>query len=312
MNKTLAWNDLQLALAITETGTLSGAGRRLGLSHATVFRRLGNIERRLGARLFDRARTGYTPTPAGEEVAAAARRVEKEVLTVERRVAGRDLQPSGTVRVTTTDTLLAGLLSPMFAAFRAAHPDICLEVAVSNQLFSLSRREADVAVRPSSAPPETLVGRRIATIAQAVYVARELVAPDIAADAAPCDIAGLEWDAVEWDTLEWIAPDEGMAYRALEKWMAEQGLGVRSRYRVDSLFGMYAAARDGAGAVVLPCYLGDGDPRLVRAGAPIPALATELWLLTHPDLRRAARIRAFMDFLAAAVRKDGARLTGTA
>lgn len=307
MNRTLAWNDLQVALAIAEAGTLSGAGRRLGLSHATVFRRLGDIERRLGARLFERARTGYTPTPAGEEVAAAARRVEGEVLTAERRVAGRDLRPSGTVRVTTTDTLLAGLLSPMLVAFRTSYPDIRLEVAVSNQLFSLSRREADVAIRPSSAPPETLVGRRVATIAQAVYVARERIAPD----AAPRDTEVREWGGREWDTLEWIAPDEGMAYRALETWMAEQGLSAHCRHWVDSLFGMYAAARDGGGAAVLPCYLGDGDPRLVRAGAPIPALATELWLLTHPDLRRVARIRAFMDFLAAALATAGARLAGT-
>lgn len=169
MQKEILWDDLKTIMAIARAGSLSGAARRLSVSHATVFRRLGNIEQRLGAKLFERAHTGYTPTPAGEEMAAAAERIDVEVLGVERRVAGQDLRPSGTVRVTTTDTLLIGLLSPIFAAFRAAHPEISLEIAVSNQLFSLTRREADIAIRPSSTPPEMLIGRKIGVIAQAVY-----------------------------------------------------------------------------------------------------------------------------------------------
>jgi DNA-binding transcriptional LysR family regulator len=254
-----------------------------------VFRRLGAIEARLGVRLFERARSGYAPTPAGEEAAEAARRVEAEVLRVEQRIVGRDLSPAGTLRVTTTDTLLFGLLSPILTAFRAAHPDIVLEVAVSNALFSLSRREADVALRPGPNPPETLVGRRLGTIAQAVYAR------------AGGDPA----------TLGWIGPEEGMAYRALDRWMAERGHDDRCGWRVDSLLGVYAAVRDGAGRAVLPCYLADADPGLERLGAPIPALATELWLLTHEALRRTARVRVFLDFVAAAVAARGAALDGT-
>ncbi len=299
MNRQLQWDDLRVVLAIAEAGTLSGAGRRLGLSHATVFRRLGDIEGRLGVKLFDRGRGGYAPTLAGEAAAAAARRVESEVLDIERRVVGQDLRPSGTVRVTTTDTLLAGLLSTVFGDFRRAHPDIDLEVAVSNQLFSLSRREADVAVRPASSPPETLVGRRIGTIAQAVYAPRELVGDRLAETAD--DIPGADW----------IGPDEGMAYRGLERWMAARGLDTRCRCRVDSLFGIFALARQGAGLAALPCYLAEGDARLVRLGGPIPELATDLWLLTHPDLRRTVRVRAFLDFVAEAAKAHGSALDGT-
>lgn len=296
MNKRPAWDDLRLVLAIAAAGTLSGAGRRLGLSHATVFRRLGDVEARLGVKLFDRARTGYAPTLAGEEIADAARRIEREVAEAERRVAGRDLRPSGTVRVTTTDTLLTGLLSPIFGEFRKAHRDIHLEVAVSNQLFSLSKREADVAIRPSSAPPESLVGRRIGTLAQAIYARSDAIAEH---DGEPVDRAS-----------EWIGPDEGMAYRALGRWMTEQGLDERCRYRVDTVLGMLAAVRDGAGRAVLPCYLGDAEERLVRLGAPIAALSTDLWLLTHPDLRETARIRVFSDFVSEAVKARRARLAG--
>ncbi|MGM0559641.1 MAG: LysR family transcriptional regulator, partial [Pseudomonadota bacterium] len=151
------WDDLRVVRAIAEMGSLSGAGRRLGLSHATVFRRLGEIEARLGVRLFERARGGYSPTPAGEDLAATAGRVEAEVLEVERRLAGQDLRPAGSLRVTTTDTLLSGLLSPLFTEFRQAFPEIALEVSLSNNLFNLSRREADVAIRPVQDPPDTLV-----------------------------------------------------------------------------------------------------------------------------------------------------------
>lgn len=296
MNRQLAWDDLRLILAIVEGGGLSGAARRLGSSHPTVYRHLGRIEERLGVRLFERTGGQYVPTPAGEEVAAAARRIETEVVAVERRVVGQDLRPSGTVRVTTTDSLLDGLLSPVFADFRRAHPHIDVEVAVSNQVFSLSKREADVAIRPSTSPPETLVGRRIGSIAQAVYARRDLVP----AHAGEPDL----------HAMDWVGPDEGMAYRLLDQWMDARAVAAPCRYRVDTVAGMYAAVRDGAGLGVLPCYLGDGDARLVRLGEPIPDLAVDLWLLTHPDLRRTARVRAFLDFVAGAMRDRGAQLAG--
>ena len=124
----IRWDDLQIVLAIAESGSLSGAGRQLGLSHATVFRRLNDMEERLGVSLFLRTARGYTPTPAGEDVASTARRVQAEVLGTERRIAGRDMKLSGTLRITTTDTLFYGLLSPLFADFRERHPDIQLEV----------------------------------------------------------------------------------------------------------------------------------------------------------------------------------------
>lgn len=277
----LGWDDLRVALAVAEAGSLAGAGRRLGVSHATVFRRLNAIEQRLGVGLFERGRAGYVPTAAGEELAATAARVEAEVLEAERRLAGRDLRLSGSLRVTTTDTLLMGLLSPVLADFRRAHPDIQLEVAVSNQLFNLSKRDADVAIRPSSSPPDHLVGRRLGRIAQAIYVRRDLADPR------------------QGDEADWVGPDRHLGYAALEAWMATHC--PETRYRVDTVLGMFAAVRDGLGRAVLPCYLADAEPGLRRLGEPIPALATDLWQLTHPDLRRVARVRAFMAFVAEAL-----------
>lgn len=290
MQRQIPWDDLKTVMAIARAGSLSGAANRLGVSHATVFRRLGTIEQRLGAKLFERARTGYTPTPAGEDIAAAAGRIDAEVLGVERRVAGQDLRPSGTVRVTTTDTLLMGLLSPIFAAFRGAHPEISLEIAVSNQLFSLTRREADIAIRPSPAPPEMLVGRKIGVIAQAVYGRPEMLSH---AENTP-----------DYRAADWVGPDDSLAYRILDSWMAAQGVDERCQYRIDTLMGMLAAVRDGIGLAVLPCYLGDSEESLVRVGKPVPELSADLWMLTHPDLRRVARIRAFVDYVTQSVKEQ--------
>lgn len=289
----LPWDDLRTVLAIADAGSLAGAARALRVSHATAFRRLGAIEARLGTRLFERNRGGYTPTAAGEDVAAAARRIEAEVAGVERRVVGRDLQPSGTLRVTTTDTLLLGLLSPILAAFRQDHPEITLEIAVSNAQLNLSRRDADVAVRPTQAPAENLVGRRAGTIAQAVY------GPKGHASAQP-----------DPDSARWIGPDETLWYRQLEDWMGRHGHDERCQYRVDSLAGIHAAVRAGAGLAVLPCYLGDADPGLERIGGPLEELAIDLWLLTHPDLRSVARIRAFTSFVGDALRERSPALAG--
>ncbi len=229
--QSLQWDDLRVILSIAEAGSLSGAGRRLRASHATVFRRLNAIEARLGVALFERSRTGYAPTAAGEDLAATAARVQAEVLGAERRMAGRDLRLSGSIRVTTTDTLLMGLLSPIFADFQREHPEITLEVAVSNQLFNLSQRDADVAVRPSAAPPEHLVGRPAGRIAQAVY-ARAGAAPDA-----------------------WVGPDRHLGYNALDIWMADSGANQRCRYRVDTMLGMYAAVREGQGGPCCPVIL---------------------------------------------------------
>jgi DNA-binding transcriptional LysR family regulator len=292
----LPWNDLQVVLAIARTGSLSGAKRQLGVSHATVFRRLGEIERRLGVELFHRSRKGYAPTSAGEDMAAAANRVEAEVLGLERRLAGRDLRPFGTVRITTTDTLLYGVLSPIFRDFRRRYPEIELDIAVSNYFFSLSRREAEVAIRPTRTPPETLVGRRVATLAQAVY--------------GDSGEYGHGNKPPEFSACDWVGPDEGLMYDALEKWMLARKLDDRCRYRVNSLLGMHAAVRSGLGVAALPCYLCDGDPGLTRLSEPLPELDTQLWLLTHPDLRRVARVRALLDFVAAALKEEGARLEG--
>ncbi|TGN39116.1 LysR family transcriptional regulator [Marinobacter confluentis] len=284
MNKQkIRWDDLQIVLAIARTGSLSGASRTLGVSHATVFRRLNDMERDLGVTLFHRGRNGYEATPLGEDLAGSAEKVEGEILGAERRVAGNDLQLAGTIRLTTTDTLFSGLLADILASFRQRHPAIQLEVVISNQQQSLSKREADIAVRPTNSPPETLVGRCIGTIKQAVY-GEQTQWGHIKGEVAISDIINDQW----------ITPDAQMGDTPMENWLARNVPESSCRYRIDSVLAMQTAVSRGNGLAILPCYIGDNDERLRRLTPPIVELETGLWLLTHMDSKRVSRIKQLM------------------
>jgi DNA-binding transcriptional LysR family regulator len=290
----LTLEDLHLVAALGVAGSLAQAARRLAVDHSTAFRRLGGLERRLGVRLFERARTGYAPTPAGEVAIATAQRVLDELGGLERRLAGEDLRPSGTVRVTTSDTLVE-FLAPIFAAFRAAHPEIVLEVVVSSAFFTLTRRDADVAVRPSADPGDTLVGRRVGTIAYAIYGLPRWFRDG--GDGIPID-------------ADWVGVEESLAHLAAARWIEAHVAPGRIVQRANALSAILAAVRAGLGLAPLPCFVGDPVPELARTRATIAELATPLWLLTHPDLRRVARIRAFVDFAAEAIAARRAMLAG--
>ncbi len=283
-----AWDDLRIFLQIARTGSLSGAASALGVNHSTVFRRINAFETQLGVRLFDRLPSGYALTIAGEEMQASAMRVEREIERLDLRLTGQDLKLEGTLVVTTTDTIIENLLSPHLAAFRRAYPGIVLELIIDNQNVNLSKRQADVAVRPTRNPPETLVGRRIADIAVAPYATK----------------AYMKGRAADPATLDWLSVDESMAHLAAAKWFRDTLPDANVVLRANSLFGLLHTCAAGMGVALLPCFMADNHKRLQRIGEPIHDAGTILWLLTHEDLRHTGRVRAFMDFIAMSLRKD--------
>jgi DNA-binding transcriptional LysR family regulator len=282
----LAWTDLQHVLAVAEHGSLAAAARALGVNHTTVLRRVGAFEKSLGVKLFARSPGGYALTAAGEEIAASARAMQDTVHAIERRVAGRDLRLTGTVRVTTTDTLSVALLPAALTGFAAAHPGIQLEVTTTTAMANLTKRDADVAVRATSNPPENLVGRRVGPIAVAPYATPAYLARTPAR-------RPLEQHA-------WLVPDDSLASTSIARWFART-VAVTPVLRADTLTALAYAAASGLGVAALPCYLGDTDPRLRRVRGPIAETATELWVLTHEDLRSTARVRALTDHLVQAL-----------
>ena len=278
MRSSWSWDDLRLALAIHRTGSLAGAARSLGVNHSTVFRRLNALEQEIGVRLFDRLATGYRATAAGEQMAEAAERMEQEALALDRELTGRDHQLAGSVRVTSSESLAFRLLTDHLAAFRQRHPGIIVELTIDNRMLSLSRREADVALRPVRPSQADLFGRKLAGVAWGLYGA-----------------VGRFADATGLDGCPLIGWEEGATQIRAAAWIRAAGQSDAIVYRSNSLINQLLAARAGIGLAVLPCYLADPEPALRRITAPIEELAGELWIVTHADLRKTARIRAFME-----------------
>lgn len=296
MSNSLEWNDYRVVLAIERTGGLAPAARQLGINHATVFRQVNAMEARLGAPLFDRHRSGYALTAIGEVALAAAEAMELEVLAAERRLAGGDLSLTGSIRVTAPDDMVQRLLLPMFAAFRDRYPKIELEVIVDNRHLNLTRREADVAIRPTAHAPEAMVGVNVGPLAMAVYGAPAL-ADALASGRGLTDLPWIGWEEGR------DAPTFGGYFQRLQP-------QPRFVYRANSLLAQVGAAEAGMGVAMLPCFAGDVSAGLRRMTPPEPGLQSALWLLTHPDLRRAARIKAFIDFMATALRRKRRVLAG--
>ncbi len=289
-----SWDDLRLVLAVVRGGGLSGAARRLGVNHTTVLRRLDVAEERLGAKLFERTPTGYIATAAGEEMADVAARVEEDVLGLERRLSGRDVGLTGTVRCATVDTLAEYFLPPHLAAFRQAYPGIVVELAASERIVNLTQRDADVAIRPTQQPPENLVGRRLGSLASAIYGS---VAYLDARD-----------DVTDLAAHDWLAFEEGMAGTWISRWIARNFPEARIVLRSNTLTVLFAAVKAGMGITVLPCHLAEQEPGLRRLTPVLEEMRTPLWILTHRDTRRSARIRVFMEFMANRIRAHAADL----
>lgn len=278
----LDWDEFRLVKTVAERGGLTAAAGQLGINHSTAFRRLTALETKLGARLFERRRTGYVPTACGQAMVEAANRIEADVTWFERTAAGRSETPAGELRVTAPTGLAADLLMPILADFSVRYPDIRLALILAEAALNLSRQDADVAIRASRDPSETLVGRRLAAVAWGLYGRADRDYGDLAHEA-------------------WVSPDAGVAGGLFARFVAGQASADRVRLWINTVTGLEAAVAAGLGIGPLPCFSADPNPALRRLSGPHPELGADLWVLTHPDLRHAARVRVFMEHMAEAI-----------
>ena len=290
----LDWQDLRYFAAVSRTGTVAGAARELGVNHSTVLRRLDSLERTLGVRLFERLQSGYVLTGAGEALQARVAPIEEDIGAAERELAGRDAALRGPIRLTTTDTLAHGLLLPILQRFQALHPAVTLQLVVNNSFLNLTQREADIAVRPSNTPPANLVGRQAGVLASALYASHAYLRQS--------DRAGIARD--DWTAHRWVAPDDSLAHLAMAQWLAGHVPPSQVAVRADSLLTMLDAARQGMGVAPLLCMLAGRERSLQQLAPPDPRLHTQLWVLSHRDLRNVARIKALSQFLYDALRES--------
>ena len=296
MSAELSWDEFRLVKAIADSRSLAGAAELLGLNHSTVFRRLAALEKSIGARIFERSRSGYRTTAAGAEMVALASTMANSIVEFERRVAGRDSKPTGRLRVTTVEAIGQHFMPAIMAQFQTQNPGVVIELVLCNNALNLSRRDADVAIRVTDDPPETLVGRRICAVRWGIYCRPDLV-------------SRLGSRAV--DSAPFIGFCESLGPTAARRWIETQIRPERLAARVNSIHSMLELATEGLGVALLPCFLGDPRKALVRIGRPPSDVGVGLWILTHSDLRRSARVRAFMDFAGAELAKHRRMIEGT-
>jgi len=292
----LDWDDLRHFLAIARLGTLSAAARSLGVRQSTMGRRLAALESRTGATLLQRTPRGYVLTSAGEAILGNVERIEGEALAVERVITGKDVRLEGNIRVTTVETLASEMLTPIFHAFQEAYPGITIELVTDARNLSLTKREAEIALRLSRPTQQDLVARHVTDFSVAIYAAQSYLdqhgVPDFAAGAPGHRRILVQEDLMQVPDMQW--------YQAMTP-LADVVLRSNSR------FTHVAAAVDGMGLACLARYLGDGRA-LVRLQPRVPPPLREIWMVVHQDIRHMPRIRAFSEFLTAALKQRARQL----
>jgi len=282
----LNWNDLRFVLAVAREQSLAAAARRLGVNESTVGRRLADAESKLGARLFERAGGALWPSAAGETVLAAAERVEREVQAVHEEVSGSDATVAGTVRLTSVPILVNRVLVPALPVLFEGHSALRVELIAEPRDLSLTRREADIALRLARPRREmAVVAKRIGRLDYAVYEPAGRVSAGEAA------------------ALPWITYEDRMADLPQWRWMAEHPApgGMPPPLKVNDAEAIVEAIKAGLGRSLLPVAVARCEPALAAAGDGSIVLSRELWMMVHPELRNMARIRAVIGWLETAI-----------
>lgn len=276
------WDDVRYFLAVAREGSVRAAAARLAVNHATVLRRIAQLEGRLGGRMFEKLPSGYRLTTAGEEILEFAEQMETSSHRLETRVFGRDQGVSGLLRVTLPPPFAAHLLMPDFADFARLHPDIEMEFLSTGELANLTNRQADVAIRVAydrETLPLNLHGLKGPEVFGGFYMARSL--PVARHTDTP-------------DPVRWIAiSGQGVPDWARAGEAHTTGVPIRTTDFATQI----TAVRQGLGITMLPCFVGDADPLLMRAPGTDLHLFGTLWLLTQGETRKTKRVRLFTEFM---------------
>ncbi len=280
-------SDLALILALVRGKTLARSAELLKVDVSTVFRSVRRLETALGSSLFDKTRTGYRPTGAALTLARQAEDAEQALelaqISLEQ---GREVV-SGTVRLTCTEAVLQSLLLPALTRFMPDYPALKLELNTSSTFANLSRRDADIALRLTTSPPEHLVGNRLGTVSYVLCASTDYLQRIGHAEPA---------------LMDWIAPDDFLPDHPTVTWRRQQLPGINLSYRCSSMMAVAELVKAGMGVAALPDFQLATSPQLQTLGEPLAGYDSALWLLTRPDCRALRSVSALFTELTRGIR----------
>ncbi|MFV0360237.1 LysR family transcriptional regulator [Tropicimonas sp.] len=270
------WDDIRFVLAVADTGSVNAAASRLGVTHATVLRRVGMFEERHGQPVFQKLSTGYRVLPAAEPILLAARKVEDSILAVNRAFLEADQSMAGEVRITSTDSLCKFVLPPVIRKIAGRFPQLTLILLGGNSRRDFFRLGADIAVRPAIVNEAGMTGREVSRFGISLYRS----------------------DASE---DRWLGFEGALRNSRVGIWMDEHVRSDKIIHRADSFVFLQELVAAGMGKAILPRFIGDTDPRLIRMDDEMPGFSAPLWIATVEEMSRNARFRAVQDVLAAEI-----------
>ena len=280
------WDEIRTAFQVARLGTVSGAAEVLGVHHATVIRHIDALEKRLGTKLFQRHARGYTPTESGRELLKVAQTTEEQFGQLISRIKGQGETVTGELVITSV-TGIARMLTPVFAAYQEAYPEVMIRFISDMRLFRLDYGEAHVAIRAGGAPQEPdnvvqpLVRMQVGLYASQGYVQRH------GRPSGPADFA----------RHRFIGPDQSEHRAPFHRWLRDNVPPEAVMYRMTESAANDEAIRLGLGIGFMDSRSARAEANLVEIMPPIPEWESALWIVTHVDLHRTLKVQSFLTIL---------------
>jgi len=270
------WDDIRFFLEVARSGSISAASRALKVNHTTVSRRILSLESKHGIRLFERHKDGYQMTEAADAIYQQAVEIEAQNQQISRTLFGQDTRLEGPISLTMPHDIFENILAEDLAEFHQSHPGIQLKLIVGKGVMNLASRDADIAIRLTPSPPDYLVGREVTTLQHALYSKKDYHESN--------ELVGL----ILWE-----------GENSIPKWAHQHFNECYVSLYVDDLSTMYAAVKAGFGVARMPCYMPDSlnDPLVLKLSIELPRSDWSLWVLSHVDLRKTARVQQCREFL---------------
>jgi DNA-binding transcriptional LysR family regulator len=272
------WNDWLFFLKLAEFKNMKKAAQALKVDNSTIFRKINNLEERIKVRLFERLPSGYKLTAAGEGIIGKVKDIEESFHDINFNLSGKDANLSGKIKISTSDTIGYYFLPKLIKKFNLEYPQIIIDLEITNKYSSLAKRESDIVITTSNKQPDYMVGRKLSKIGFALYGDK--------------DIKIEQFDQIKDHKI--LMPGESLSQVAVTKFLNNHVNQSNVTLYCDKFSGLYAMCKEGMGLAALPHYLGGDLHKIID----LPQSCWgNMWILTHPELRKVARIKIFMSWM---------------